>query len=371
MHESFRINPVYKDITAVVSSKVISDNIAYLRKKAGTDLMPVLKANAYGHGMVETARICRCLGVKHLGVATVGEAIQLRDSGDHGRILAWLYDPLSVEMKAAAAKNIDIAIFDSAHIPHLSKAFKSQRKKVKVHLFIDTVINRNGVSLDAAVKAAVDISRDPSFELVGLMSHLCCAKEKNDTATMKQFRLFRELRQQLACLKIVPELVHISATDGILNYDNTDFTMVRSGSGLLGLVEHAGLTPAMSVSSKIIEIKPVRKGDGVGYGRTYIAKTNHSIAIVPIGYADLLPRTDSEKMGVYVNGSKRPILGLDSMDQITFRSRKNDKIGDEVKVFGAKKNGYAQTIIELAESASTIPQNITSHLGERVRLLYV
>ena len=370
MTRRFPIPQAFKNVTAVVNSKAIGDNLAFLRKQAGTDVMAVLKGNAYGHGIVQTARICRRFGVKHLGVATLGEAMQLRNSGDRGRILAWLYDPLTNQVKEAAARGIDIASFDHAHIPILSKSMKNVKKRANVHLFVDTGINRNGVPFDRAVQAAVDISKDPAFNLVGLMSHLCCSVKKNDPATRTQFRMFRELRRRLAALNIEPELVHISPTDGILNYDNSDFTLVRSGDGLFGLNTRQGLTPAMSLSSKIIQIKPIRKGDSVGYDKTYVAKSDQLIAIVPIGYGDLLPRTASEKFSVFVNGTKRNVLGLDSMDIIAILAKKNDALGDEVKIFGDKKKGFHQTLNGLARSASTIPHNIVSHLGERIHIVY-
>ena len=196
--------------------------------------MPVLKANAYGHGIVEMSRICRKLGIKYIGVATLGEAIQIRNSGDKGRILGWLYDVTTDEVKDAVAKNIDIGIFDEKHIPIISKSLP-QGVKAKVHLFVDTGIDRNGIPYDKAVEAAQQIVADPKFELVGLMSHLCCATEKiNNKPTLKQLELFRKIRKDLSDLNINPPLVHIGNTAGILNYDLSDFTLARSGIGIYG-----------------------------------------------------------------------------------------------------------------------------------------
>ena len=117
-----KIPAEFKNITAIVSTHAVKKNLQYLKKKSGTDVMPILKANAYGHGIVEMAKICRRLHVKHIGVATIGEAIQIRNSGDKGRILAWLYDVHSDQVRDAVAQNIDIAIFNAAHIPIISKS---------------------------------------------------------------------------------------------------------------------------------------------------------------------------------------------------------------------------------------------------------
>ena len=155
----------FKNINAVVSKKVLKHNLNYLKKKSGCDVMPVLKANAYGHGMIEVAKICRKMGVNYIGTATLGEAMQIRNSGDKGRILGWLYDITTDQVKKAVAANIDIGIFDDKHIPIISKSLP-QNAKANVHLFIDTGIDRNGISYENAIASALQIINDPKFKLV-------------------------------------------------------------------------------------------------------------------------------------------------------------------------------------------------------------
>lgn len=365
-----KIPAEFKNITAIVSTHAVKKNLQYLKKKSGTDIMPVLKANAYGHGIVEMAKICRNLHVKYIGVATIGEAIQIRNSGDKGRILAWLYDVHSDQVKDAVAQNIDIAIFNAAHIPIISKSLPPH-SVAKIHLFVDTGIDRNGVPHTEAIDAAIKISNDPKFNLVGMMTHLCCADTKNNAITNKQFSLFRKLRQDLLDRNIEPELVHISATNGILNYDNSEFNLARSGSGFYGITENKNLTPILSLSSLIIQLKNIPKGEGIGYNRKYITHANKFIGIVPIGYADLIPLTSSEKLCVFVNGTKRKVLGLESMDQIVIEAKKGDKMGDKVHLFGDKTRGNNQSLYDFAREGSTTPFNIITHLGERVDIKYV
>jgi len=360
----------FKNINAEISINALKHNLAYLKKKSGADVMPVLKANAYGHGIVEIARICRKLGVKYIGVATLGEALLLRNSGDRGKILGWLYDINSDQVKKAVAENIDIGIFDDKHIPIISKSLP-KNAKAKIHLFVDTGIDRNGISYEKATDAAKQIVNDKKFKLVGVMSHLCCAETKNNNPTIKQLKLFRKLRQDLYDLNIKPELFHIAATNGILNYDVSDFPMVRSGAGFYGLVvDNKNLTQAMSLTSSIQQLKYIEKGSGVGYDRKYIAHSKELIAIIPIGYADLLPLKANEKLSVNVNGTKRKILGLESMDQIVIQGKHGDKLGDEVRIFGDKKKGFT-SVAEFAKPSGTTTFNIITHIGNRIKYKYV
>ena len=363
------IPSAYKNITGSIFINAFKHNINYLKKKAKTDIMPVLKANAYGHGIIEMAKICRILGIKYIGVATLGEAIQIRNSGDKGRILGWLYDVTTNEVRDSVLKNIDIGIFDENHIPIISKSLP-QGVKAKIHLFVDTGIDRNGVPYDKAVEAAKQIVKDPKFELVGLMSHLCCATEKvNNKPTLKQLELFRKLRQDLADLNIKPPLVHIGNTAGILDYDLSDFTLSRSGFGIYGYGSNK-LTPIMDITSKIIQLKYVPKGAGIGYNRTFIAHKKTYIGIIPIGYADFLPLTKSEELSVIVNGSKRKVLGIESMDQIVIQAKKGDKLGDIVDIFG-KKNKHFFSGEEFAQMGHTTLYNMLTHIGNRVDHKYI
>lgn len=363
-----QIPNIYKNITATIDINSLKHNINYLKKKAKTNIMPVLKANAYGHGIVEMAKHCRNLRIKYIGVATLGEAIQIRNSGDKGRILGWLYDVTTNEVRDAVLKNIDIGIFDEIHIPIISKSLP-KGVKAKIHLFIDTGIDRNGVPYDKAVEAAKQLISDPKFELVGLMSHLCCATEKINKPTLKQLKIFRKVREDLAELNIKPELVHIGNTLGILHYDLSDFTMARSGTGIYGYGSK-NLIPIMDITAKIIQLKYVPKGAGIGYDRTFVAHKKTYIGIVPIGYADFLPLTKSEELSVIVNGTKRKVLGLESMDQIVIEAKQGDKLGDKVDIFGKKNKNFISGE-EFAKMGNTTIYNILTHIGNRVNHVYV
>jgi alanine racemase len=367
-----QIPSVYKNITAEININSLQRNISFFRKKTKTDIMPVIKADGYGHGLVDIAKILRNLNITYLGVATAGEAILLRNNGDNGRILCWLYDINSPELKEVIKLDIDVAIFDESHIPIIEKLVPNG-KKARITLHVDTGINRAGVPYDKAYKAAIDINKSDKFEFVGLMSHLISSQIKNSPTVNRQLTKFRELRGLLEDIGIKPPLQHIANTCAALNYDVSDFTLSRIGGGIYGLTVdkklNSNLLPIMSVKSKLIQIKTINKGDSIGYDSKYIASKNRMIGCVPIGYADILPRNASLKLCVYVNGTRRRVLGLESMDQIVIETKKQDKINDDVFIFGNGKN-CKQTIYDLANISNTITYDIVTHIGNRVNRMY-
>ena len=361
-----------KDINAIIDINAIKHNVNFLKQKAGTDIMPVLKADAYGHGFIEMAKILRKIGTKYIGVATLDEAIMLRKNGDNGRILAWLYDIDGIELINAFNMNIDIAICDEKTIPKFISLIP-KNKKIKVTMFVDTGINRAGIPYDNALQAFKDVSACDKLELVGMMSHLVCSGIKNSPIVNEQLRKFRALRQELAEIGIKPPLVHIANTGACLNYDVSDFTLSRAGSGIYGItadfIPSKELQLPMSVKSYIIQIKEVGKGEGIGYDWRYITPRKMKICIIPIGYADIIPRNTSLKLHVYINGTKRKVLGTISMDQIVVEAKDNDKINDEIYVFGNGKN-CPQTVYDISKLAKTIPIEILCNAGYRVNRIY-
>jgi alanine racemase len=362
-----------KDIKAVIDINAIRNNINYLKKKSGTDLMPVLKADAYGHGLIEMAKILRKLGIKYIGVATLGEAILLRKTGDKGRVLSWLYDIDGAEFKDGLKLNLDIAIFDEKLIPKIESMIPKE-KKIKVTMFVDTGINRAGIPYENCLQAFKDVVACNKFELVGMMTHLVCSGVKNSPIVNEQLRKFRELRKQLADIGIVPPLVHAANTGGCLNYDVSDFTLARPGSGIYGITAdfkpNKNLKLPMSVKSYIIQTKEVEKGAGIGYDWRFKAPKKMKICVLPIGYADIIPRDTSLKLHVYINGTRRKVLGTISMDQIIVESREEDKVNDEAYIFGNGTN-CPQTIYDLASLAKTIPIEILCHTGYRINRTYI
>lgn len=334
--------------------------------------MPVLKADAYGHGLIEMSKILRGLDITYIGVATLGEAILLRKSGDTGRVLSWLYDIDGQEIKDGISMDLDIAIFDENLIPKLEKLIPSG-KKIKITMFVDTGINRAGIPYEKAMQAFTDVAKCEKFEIVGMMSHFVCSGIKNSPIVNEQLRKFRSLRSELATIGINPPLVHIANTGGCLNYDVSDFTLSRPGSGVYGIPGNAkvdkNLKLAMTIKSYIIQLKHVNKGEGIGYNWKYITPKKMRVAVLPIGYADIIPRSSSLRLYVYINGTKRKVLGLISMDQIIVEAKESDKINDDVIIFGNGQN-CPQTIFDIAKAGKAFPLEILCHTGYRINRTY-
>ena len=362
-----------KNIKAVINISAIKHNINYIKKTCGTDLMPVLKADAYGHGLIEMAKIMRHLKVKYIGVATLGEAILLRKSGDKGRILAWLYDIDGQEIIDAFKMDIDISICDENTIPKFMDLIPNN-KIINVTVFVDTGINRAGVPYDKALDAFKLLNGNPKINIEGMMSHLVCSEIKNSPIVNEQLRKFRELRKKLEDIGIKPPLVHIANTEGCMNYDVSDFTLSRSGRGIYGITSDykpdKNLKLPMTVKTNIIQLKDVEKGQGIGYNWKYTTPHKMRICVLPIGYADIIPRNTSLKLNVFINGTKRKVLGTISMDQIIAEADDSDKINDEVYIFGDGDN-CPQTIHDIAKLSNTIPLEILCRLGYRVNRTYV
>ena len=367
------ISPENKYVKATIDIQAIKHNIDFLKNITRTELMPVIKADAYGHGLIEMSKILRNLGIKYLGVATLGEAIFLRKSGDNGRILGWLYNVEGQELIDAFNLDIDVAICDEEIIPRFTSLIP-KNKKAKVTMFVDTGINRAGISYEKAMQAFKDVVKCKNVDLVGMMSHLVCSGVENSPIIKEQLRKFRELRKNLEEIGIRPPLVHIANTGGCVNYDVSDFTISRPGRGIYGISANlkydARLKLIMTVTSQILQIKEIEEGSGIGYDWEYIAPQKMMICIIPIGYADIIPRNTSFKLNVYINGTKRKVLGKISMDQIVAESNKMDKINDTVFIFGNKEN-CPQTIYDVSDIGSTIPAEILTRIGDRVNKVYV
>jgi alanine racemase len=269
--------------------------------------------------------------------------------------------------------DIDIAIYDETIITKFIGLIPNN-KKINVTIFVDTGINRAGVPYNKAFDTFKLLINNPKINLEGMMSHLVCSNIKNSPIVNEQLRKFRELRKKLENIGIKPPLVHIANTGGCMNYDVSDFTLARCGSGIYGItdnfVHNKNFKLPMTVKTHIIQIKDINKGEGIGYDWKYIAPHKMKISILPIGYADIIPQNTSLKLHVYINGIKRKVLGYSGMDQITIEAHVNDKVNDEVYIFGNGVN-CRQTIYELYKLSNSSPLEILSHIGYRVNRIYI
>jgi alanine racemase len=359
--------------TAIINSKALVNNYEYLKKISGTDVMGVLKANAYGHGAVGVARILRRAGMAWFGVATVGEAVALREAGDNGRILAWLYqvDPRSISQ--AIEHDIDLAIFDASQIKAIALLVGYERK-LRIHLHLDTGMSRGGISPADALTAAAVIAAEKNLTLVGCFTHLVSSELPDQPVVTEQLAKFREIKTDFNAAGITDVLFHIANSGGAINYDVSDFDFVRSGISLYGIdpadKPNDKLSAVMRLIAPVIQLKTLTAITGVGYGHTYMTQENQRVALVPIGYADGVPRTASGNAEVMLNKTMRKVLGTISMDQIVIEALPTDAVGDEVTIFGDPAHGYP-SVLNLAHAAGNISYEVLVRIGERVVRSYV
>jgi alanine racemase len=362
-----------KTATAVIDSSALISNYNYLKKVSGTDVMAVLKANAYGHGAIGVSRILRGAGMKWFGVATIGEAINLREAGDTGRILAWLYSVDQEAINLAISNDIDLAIFDAAQISAIS-ALINDDEQLRIHLHIDTGMSRGGLTPSDTLTAAALVTSHPNLKLIGCFTHLVSSEEPDQSVVNRQLSDFRQIKQDFHSAGLTDVLFHIANSGGAINYDVSDFDFVRSGISIYGIdpsdKPNQNLIPAMQLTAPVIQLKKLPITTGIGYGHTYITNEAQRVALVSIGYADGVPRTASGAAFVLLNNSLRKVLGTISMDQIVIEANDGDFVGDLVTIFGNPANGYP-SVIDLAKSAGTISYEVLVRIGERVAREYV
>lgn len=359
---------------AVIDTKLIQSNINIMSKVSGTEIMPVLKGNAYGHGAVEIARFLRSIGIRYIGVATVNEALELRNSGDKGRILAWLYDSYSRDVFNAFHNDIEIAIFDEEAISRIIREIP-KGKCVNITVFVDTGFNRTGIRYERALDVIQKLSQNPSIKIEGLMSHLVESKISDSSLVMEQLSKFRKLRTELAGIHIQPNQVHIANTNSCLYYDVSDFTISRVGVGIFGfdiksqIMKKYNIQPIMTLQTRILQIKSIKKGECIGYGCDYVSPKNMTICIIGIGYADI-PIYNYNRIYYFIRGTRRRVLGKTNMDQIVCVSKPGDKLHDIAYLYGVKHT-LKQTIDTISRKLNVLSSEVSSLIGNRIKRIYL
>lgn len=340
------------------------------RLSRGSSVMAVVKADGYGHGAVPVARASLEAGATALGVATIPEAIQLRESGIDDRIL--VMGPLTgADLAAAFDHKLEILAWTLPFLRELVDAGHARDQQLPVHIKIDTGMRRLGLYprqlpdfLDATETA-------PEVALAGVMTHFATADEDEDFCRF-QLRTFDDATQVVLRTGVrVP--FHCANSAATLRYPETHFDMVRCGIALYGLspfqadAGQDGLTPVLRLTSYLADIKQITEGDAVGYGRTWSAGADTSIGLVPIGYGDGFSRRLSSRGRVLIGGRPYPVVGRVSMDQITvdLGASPTVKAGDEVVLIGAQGE-MALSAEEMASLLETINYEITCNLSSRV-----
>ncbi len=353
------------DLTAIAA------NVKKLKTAAGTELMAVVKADAYGHGLVPVAKAAISAGATWLGVALVEEAHTLRAAGITSPILAWLVSPGS-DFAAAIDAQIDLAV------PSLDifKEIVATAKRARIHIEVDTGMTRGGFLDQWSEFLKSDFSK---VEVVGIFSHFARADEVREKQNQDQLANFNKAIADLAAVEVVPQIKHLSNSAAAITNQSAAFDLVRTGIAMYGLtpdLEHLGtskslsLLAAMEVRAKLHLVKKVPANSPVGYGATESTSRDTVLGVVAMGYADGIPRVAKEA-GVFYNGKRAPIIGRVSMDQfvVDLGPECAAIAGDYVVIFN---NGAAGefTAEDWGTASGSINYEMTTRIGPRVPRIY-
>ncbi|MEN8148421.1 MAG: alanine racemase [Planctomycetota bacterium] len=351
----------------------IAANFRLLRDAAGgADVMTVLKADAYGHGVVPIARRLAAEGATMIGVGDSAEALELRKAGIDAPILI-LGAIIPGEAERVVARDIATCIHSFSRAVHLSEVAAAAGRTAHVHLMVDTGMGRLGVTPARAPELAREIATLPHLELCGVATHYASASSPIPIQLERQYTDFSKVVASIRDAGVDPGLVHASNSACLFSPLREHFSMVRLGIGLLGInpgnLEETDdrLAPALSLKSQIIFMKDFPTGAPIGYHRTWVTRRPTRIATLPIGYNDGLSWQLGNRAWVLVRGVRAPIVGAVSMDYTTLDVThvKDASVGDEATIIG--RDGDEEIRVEdVAAAARTIPYEVTCRLSRRV-----
>ena len=353
-----------------VNQNILKKNIEFLRKKIGskTEIIAVLKANAYGFGDVMLAKKIIQFGIKNIAVADFEEGIRLRKNGISESIMI-MYPGLN-NLDPIIRNNLEPTIYSIEMLKRLISLAKKNEKKIFFHLKIDTGMSRYGFLNDDIKKVILKIKTVDNLIIKSVFSHFSSSKldtEKSfSTFQINKFKFYKKIFEDSFSHKID---FHISNSYGLLNFPTANFDMVRIGFGLYYGFNNNKTNCIGELKSSIVQIRLIKKGDSVGYNRSFIAKRNMKIGIVPIGYADGLRRSwVSKNLSFIREKTSLPVLGEISMDSciIDISNLKNVEEGDEVIFFGMSRN-----IFDLCSHLNIIPYEMTAGLSKRIRRVLI
>ncbi|MEO3745601.1 alanine racemase [Plantactinospora sp. B5E13] len=362
---------------AVIDLDAIAHNTRVLAGLTGADLLAVVKADAFGHGFLEIARTTLNVGARWLGVTSQTEALRLRAAGIDAPVLSWLHAP-DEDFGPAIAARIDLSVASVAHLRGIAAAAGRTGRRAEVHLKADTGLSRNGAT-DTDWPELVRVARGNELlgriRVRGVWSHLAGGETPGDPRDAVQLRRFDRALELARAGGLTPEVRHLANSAGLVGLPETHFDLVRVGIALYGPEPRAdrqvGLRPAMTVRSRVILTKRVPAGTGISYGHDYVAPAETTLALVPVGYADGVPRIVSGRGEVWIGGRRRPIAGRVTMDQIVVDVGDLPvRTGDEVLLFGDGSRGEP-VVADWARWAGTNPHEIFTGIGARVARRYL
>ena len=359
---------------ARIDLDAVAANTALMASMTHAEVMAVLKADAYGHGLLPSARAVLDGGATWIGVATLAEARQLRLGGITVPTLAWLHTE-GQDFAGAVVDDVDLSVSSGAQLDEIVEAARGTGKPARIHLKADTGLSRSGARpeewphlLDEAAKAQAN----GFAEIIAVWSHLACADEPDTESNAVQLAAYVEALDAADAAGVHVPMRHLANTPGLLAAPETHFDLVRPGLGLFGLSPFPGrdfgLRPAMTLRATVALTKRVPAGTHVSYGHTYTTDRETTLALVPLGYGDGVPRLASGKGPVAINGRTYTVAGRICMDQFVVDVG-DDPVaeGDVATLFGPE----GPSADAWAEASDTINYEIVARIGPRVPRRYV
>ncbi len=365
-------------VVAYIKLAALESNYALIRSRipATVKLLCVVKADAYGHGVLPVTRLLERLGADFFGVATLSEGIFLRDQGLSSPILVMGGFLPWEDIEAAAERRLSVVLHDSAALERIGRSRLSRARPLQIHVKVDTGMGRLGfvpAELPAVLRA---VKKMEGVSVEGMMSHFA-ASESRDNYGLVQIDRFRDALKTAAQEGVVSPLAHMANSGAMTVYPEAMFDMVRVGISLYGshpdkaLAGRLPVAQVMEVVSRVASIRDFGPGTPLSYGGTFITEGSTRIAYVPVGYADGYPRYLSNRGRVLIRGRRRPVVGRICMDWLLVDVTGPDlvQVGDEVILLGGEGRETI-TADEVAEEAGTIPYEILCKISARVPRVY-
>ena len=363
---------------SLIDLDAVRANVAALRRHAGgRELMAVVKADGYGHGMTQVAAAAVAGGAAWLAVSHVGEALDLRAAGLTVPVLVMLGAP-GAPHQAAIAAGADLGAGSMPVLAEIIAAARRAGRPARLHLKADTGMSRGGATAaewPALVGAALAAQAAGEAEIVGIWSHLACADIPGHPSAGAQLAAFRAALEQAERAGARPQVRHLANTPATLTLPDTWFDLIRPGGGVVGLATLPGgapswLRPAMTVQAEIVQLKRVPPGTGVSYGHRYLTSRETTLALIPLGYNEGVPRAAGNTAQVLIGGRRRAISGTVCMNQIVVDVGDDPvREGETAVLFGPGDAGEA-TAQQWADALGTLSYDIVTRFGDRLPRSY-
>ncbi|MEV7396628.1 alanine racemase [Aeromicrobium sp. NPDC092404] len=353
-----------------IDLEAVAANTRLLAGRANGALMAVVKADGFGHGAVPVARTALANGATSLGVTSLDEALELRDAGLVAPVLSWLNTP-DADYTTAIRRDVQVAVPGPEHLAAVAAAARLSGAVADIHLHADTGMARDGAAPEDWLRLCV-LAREAQtrgrVRVVGLMGHLGSADDPADPANVAGRRAFGRFNRIARACGLRPVTRHLAATAATLTAPRSHHDLCRVGAGLVG-IDPTGTTPlsgAMTVTAPVVSVRQVPAGTPVGYGRTFVTSRPSALALVPVGYADGMPRAASGRAEVLVACRRRPVVGRISMDQLVVDvTGLQVRPDDPVIVLGPGARGEPTTA-DWATWSGTLPHEIVTGFGARL-----